>query len=904
MVEIARIAKPCQECAIHEAGAKCATKSTGPRTAKILVVCPPPTGTKNLSDKSMRTFAAAMRRQGFDREDFVFVNGIRCPFNPEHWLAKDRNRIIKPCREYLLRVIERMQPEVIIGLGALAGRQIENRAVKIMKARGVPKWHEDHNAWVMHMLDPTFVNLYPQHVPTFNVDCKTIRNFIDSSYDLEAVNQSEGHYRLVDDLQFLIDERPAHLAFDVETQGLRSKARDTRLLSMQFSTAPGTAYMVTWDKTGAKAGKRQRQKLRRQVRQLMCHPGTSVIGQNLKYDANWLLEELGIRFRLDHDTLMLNTLLDENSNDKGIDHQIKIHVPEMAGYNDAFNQKYDKSDMDAVPMDDFVQYGCGDADAALRLYHVLRPKVEKDPALWAHYRHVTMPGLNAFVGVENRGMHIDRPSLDEFAITLANQVAEQKQSLLDRIPRGVKRKHAQAGIKFSRQAFLKDILFTDMGLGLEPRVWTKTTEKLADEHKQPSTSSKDHLPYFFDDPRPVSSCMPESQRRQFRATQENADTTVGDFVMDLAEYVKNERLLSTNVVGFRDKYMVGDYIYPSYSLWTAVTGRSASQDPNGQNFPKRGKAAKAYRRIFIPPPGMIQLEADLSQAELRIAGDMAGDQEMIRIYQEDGDIHTETALIVMGITMQQFRRLPRDEQGLARFKAKAVNFGFLYGMGWRKFIVYAKTQYGVEFTEQEARRIRDAFFLKYRGLGPWHRSIRDFVSEHKFVRSYSGRIRHLPMVDSTEEYVTHGAERQGINSPVQEFASSLGVMAMGRLDLEVDDRYLALTGFVHDALYAYCAPEHVEWGARTLKHYMETNDIVGAFGRVMDIPITADVSFGWNGRDMYEMGHIPADSPYDFDALAVEYGTDDGPADFGLPPQLEPSDGGLREVPNYLRLAA
>jgi len=159
------------------------------------------------------------------------------------------------------------------------------------------------------------------------------------------------------------------------------------------------------------------------------------------------------------------------------------------------------------------------------------------------------------------------------------------------------------------------------------------------------------------------------------------------------------------------------------------------------------------------------------------------------------------------------------------------------------------------------------------------------------------------MVDSAEEYVTHGAERQGINSPVQEFASSLGVMAMGRVDLEVDNRYLALTGFVHDALYAYCAPQHVEWGAKTLKHYMETNDIVGAFGRVMDIPITADVSFGWNGRDMFEMGTI-TEEPYDFDALAVEYGDEEnGPVEFGLPPQETPPDNGLRDVPDYLLAA-
>lgn len=904
-----RLNDPCGQCFLGDQ--KNATRSSGSRQAKYLVIVPPPSwedvrNKRNLRPNLMTTFAKAMRQQGFQKEEFVFVNAVRCEFKPDEVIAKDRNQIIKPCREYLLRVVDQMRPEVIISLGALAARQAENRAVKITKARGLPKWSEEHGAWLFHMLDPGYVGLYPQHMPTFNVDCKTLRHFIDSGYELEDVARSAGRYELVDDLQFLIDARPSVLSFDVETQGLRPKARDTKLLSMQFSAEAGTGYMVTWDKSDAQASMRQKRKLRRQIRELMCHPDTHAIGQNLKFDALWLLEELGIRIRVAQDTLMLTALMDENSNDKGIDHQIKIHVPDMAGYNDHFNATYDKSDMDSVPMKDFVPYGCGDVDAAIRLYEVLMERLREDRPLHAHYQHVSLPGINAFVGIEHRGQKIDRTALDDFAIVLAAQVAEQKQSLLDRIPRAVKRHHAVAGIKFTRAAFLKDILFSEQGFGLVPRVWTKTTEKLSDDQKQPSTSSKDHLPFFFNDTRPIAEFVTAGQYEKIADKWENSGGTVGDFCIDLAEYVKNERLLSTNVLGFREKYMVGDHIYPSYSLWTAVTGRSASRDPNGQNFPKRGKAAKSYRRIFIPPEGMVQLEADLSQAELRIAGDMANDQEMIRIYnQVGGDIHKETACIVMGINMAAFNRLPRDEQSLARFKAKAVNFGFIYGMGWRKFIIYAKTQYGVEFTEAEARRIRDAFFEKYAGLNPWHRAMREFAGRHKFVRSYSGRVRHLPMIDSDEEYITHEAERQGINSPVQEFASTLGIMAMGRLDLEVDDRYLALTGFVHDALYAYCAPEHVEWGAKTLKHYMETNDILGTFGRDMDIPIVADVGFGWNAAEMWEMGTLD-DSSYDFEALADrlrDEETDEAP-DFRLPAQVTPPNDGLRDIPDYLRLVA
>jgi DNA polymerase I-like protein with 3'-5' exonuclease and polymerase domains len=408
-------------------------------------------------------------------------------------------------------------------------------------------------------------------------------------------------------------------------------------------------------------------------------------------------------------------------------------------------------------------------------------------------------------------------------------------------------------------------------------VYTKSTAKLADEFKIPSTSSKDHLPFFFDHPRH------------------------GDFCIRLAEWLKTNTLLNTNVRKFREHYIVNGKVHPIYSLWTAVTGRTASRDPNGQNYPKRGEQAKAYRKIFVAPPGYVMLEADLSQAELRIAADIANDLTMLRIYRENGDIHKYTACIVLGITLDEFEDLPKAEQKLARFKAKAVNFGFLYGMWWRKFIIYAKTQYGVEFTEAEAQRIRNGFFETYYGLAPWHDATREFVLEHGYVRSYSGRIRHLPMVWSEDERIQQEAVRQAINSPVQNFASDLGVMALSRIDQEVDPQYLAVVGFVHDALYALVPERYVEWGAKTLKHYMETNPLEQWFGRRMKLPIVADVAFGWNGGETFEMKGLEQSVRFDFDSIAMD---SDGNRLFELPRQFIPKGNGRTTQPEYLRLSA
>ncbi len=250
---------------------------------------------------------------------------------------------------------------------------------------------------------------------------------------------------------------------------------------------------------------------------------------------------------------------------------------------------------------------------------------------------------------------------------------------------------------------------------------------------------------------------------------------------------------------------------------------------------------------------------------MRIAGEMARDPVITRIYQEDGDIHISTACIVMNVSEATFRTLDKKEQKDGRQKAKAVNFGFIYGMGWRKFIGYAKTQYAVTFTEAEAKRIRDAFFTKYKGLKRWHDNTRDYAMKHGFVRSFSGLVRHLPMIHSTEEYVQQEAVRQAINSPVQEFGSTLGVIALGRMNKEVDPTYLEIIGFIHDAIYAYVKCEYLEWGLKTLGYYMESTPILEWFGHDMRIPIKSDPSFGLNMGDVFELEDFPRDStPYDW----------------------------------------
>lgn len=883
----------CQGCPLDGLHSRPA-EAYGDTQAPYMLVCDKPSffNFKNdtpISDNSLQILKRTLRGSGFNPVDFYIVPQVRCPYNEEEYTTKDKKLIQKCCREHLLDDVHEFRPTAIIPMGSEPARQVLGKAVKITKVRGVVTNSEELGVKVFPILSPAQVAMYPQHQPILNADVETFGRLVDSDFDVQKAEEGVlGDYSFIDDLEFLIEQNPKEVFFDIEATGLEFFAegphnvRDydpsvhgkeftpgAAVLTMQFCIEPGTAYMLVWDHPENPVPEERKEVLIGQLRRLLCDRDRVVIGQNIKFDCLYVWEQLGIRFKIGGDTLTMAALLDENMLTKNQDVLVKHYVPEMAGYADNFNATVDKSRMWEVPLSKMIGYGCGDVDSGLCLYDAMYDELAKDKRLLQHYRRVTLPGLNTFVTVERRGLGVDFDALDAFEKVMEDSVAAQYESLISQVPKSIKRKHIDKGLAFSRSDFLQDILFRHKdGFRLKPVVFTKTTAKLSGDMRVPSTSSKDHLPYFFDD------CP---------------------FTQELAQYMKDSRLLGTNIKGFRAKYIHAGLVRPSYRLDVTVTGRTSSENPNGQNFPKRGANAKAYRRIFVPPIGYYVLEADLSQAELRIAADMANDREMLRIYQSGGDIHKYTACIALGITLERFSALPKTEQKDWRTKAKAINFGFLYGMGWRKFIGYAKTQYGVVFTEDEAQHIREAFFSRYSALPEWHANMRRFAHENGYVRSYSGRVRHLPMIDSEDTGVQSEAERQAINSPVQEFGSALGVMALGRLNEEIDPRYLVPIAFVHDAIYCYVPYRYAMWGARTLKRYMQTNPLEKWFNLRMKCPIVADVSIGMNLGDTYELEGFSLDEEYDYRSLWNE---EEGTGLY-LPTQRVPPNEGRQTRPIY-----
>lgn len=289
----------------------------------------------------------------------------------------------------------------------------------------------------------------------------------------------------------------------------------------------------------------------------------------------------------------------------------------------------------------------------------------------------------------------------------------------------------------------------------------------------------------------------------------------------------------------------GDYaqydgrIHPSFNITNVITGRTSCSEPNLQQVPRNPE----LRNLYTAPEGRVLIEADYSQIELRIAADYANDKAMLNIYNTGGDIHLETASSISGVPKH---RVTKEQ----RSKAKAVNFGFLYGMSARGFTNYAFDSYGVVFGTEEAERYRQLFFQKYSGLLPWHKEMEILCEAMGGVENRFGRFRSLPKIYSSSRYDRGEAIRRAINTPVQGTASDLLLLSAIEIDNKLrSELNLQIVGTVHDSILIEC-PEDVEkYATKEVKKIMSAPEALDVFDVSFKIPLEVDVAVGsWGSK--------------------------------------------------------
>jgi DNA polymerase-1 len=437
------------------------------------------------------------------------------------------------------------------------------------------------------------------------------------------------------------------------------------------------------------------------------------------------------------------------------------------------------------------------------LYHRFREELKQQPRTARIFVKLMMPASNVLTRMELRGIYVNQDRLNMRYEEAMGRLNGYRKYMLKYLPDEYRPNYGQA-----RQESPRDLINFNSPKQVGDWLFNYLELEILEETKTGQPSTKESVLLQLSKKHPA--------------------------VKALLQFRKWQKFMSTYLTPW--KYEAVDErsrIHTTYKLYGTVTGRLSSEGPNLQNVPRD----PFIRGILGAPPGWQFVEADYSQIELRIAAVLARENRMLREFLTGKDIHRTTAATIMGSH-------PRDVTPEQRKMAKAVNFGFLYGMGAKKFVDYALEKYDVEVTLEEAQDFRDQFFTNYPKLLPWHERQRRLAKRYERVQSPIGRVRHLPNVHSQDKHVRADAERQAINSPVQSFASDLMLLSMVRLDAVLPSRTARIVGTVHDQLLFQVRNESVAEVVPIIRSQMENVPLKKTFGIELPVPIEVEIKVG------------------------------------------------------------
>ena len=576
--------------------------------------------------------------------------------------------------------------------------------------------------------------------------------------------------------------RSSLFAFDTETTSLNYMAAE--VVGVSFAVEAGAAAYVplAHDYPGA-PDQLNRDAVLEALKPLLEDERVAKVGQHLKYDANVLVNH-GITLRGIHeDTMLESYVIDSAGSRHDLDTlalkylgQRTIHFEDIAGKGAkqlTFNQ---------VPIEQAAPYAAEDAEVTFRLHQQLSEKLKQEPALSALYRELEIPLVPVLSRIERNGALVCRDTL-----------AAHSQELGERILALESQAHELAGGPFNLGSpkQLGEVLFNQLELPV-----LRKTPKGA-----PSTAEDVLAELALDYPLPAV----------------------------LMEYRGLSKLKST----YTDKLpeMIDSRtgrVHTSYHQAVTATGRLSSSDPNLQNIPIRTEEGRRIRQAFIASPGNKIVAADYSQIELRIMAHLSQDSGLLTAFAEGLDVHSATAAEVFGVGIDAV-------SGDQRRKAKAINFGLIYGMS----AFGLGKQLGIG--RNEAQEYIDLYFARYPGVAEYMARTRESAHDIGYVETLRGRRLYLPEINARNRQRQQAAERTAINAPMQGTAADIIKMAM----LAVDD-WLATSGVdarlimqVHDELVFEVEASAVEELCATVTQLMSG---VG----VLDVPLLVEAGTGDN----------------------------------------------------------
>lgn len=577
-------------------------------------------------------------------------------------------------------------------------------------------------------------------------------------------------------LQNLLNQ--TSVCFDTETTGI--DALNAELVGMSFSWQKGEAFYVPFPEN-----KEDAQILANKFKSFFENESIEKIGQNVKYDLK-VLTKYGITIKGKlFDTMIAHYLINPDMR-----HNMDVLSETYLKYSpksieDLIGKKgKNQKSMRDVALEEIKEYAAEDADITLQLKQNFSPILDKAETKKL-FDEIEIPLIPVLAAMELEGINLDVPFLKEMSIEMAKESSELEQKIYE-----------TAGEKFNLASpkQLGDILFDKMKIGGTKQKKTKTGQYATGEEV---------LSYLANE---------------------------HQIVKDILEWRQMVKLQSTYIDALPNQVdATTGRVHTDYMQTVAATGRLSSNNPNLQNIPIRTERGRLIRKAFIARDENYTLvSADYSQIELRIIAALSGEENMIKAFQNNEDIHRSTAAKVFNVPLEEVTKEQRSN-------AKTVNFGIIYGVS--AFGLSNQTS----LSRKESAELIDAYYATYPKLKSYMSNQVDFARENGYVQTILGRRRYLKDINSANMMVKSGAERNAVNAPIQGSAADIIKIAMINIHkkLTSENWKSKMLLQVHDELVFDVHNSELEKIKPMIKQEMEN-----AF--IMDVPLEVEIGVGKN----------------------------------------------------------
>ena len=609
----------------------------------------------------------------------------------------------------------------------------------------------------------------------FSQESDTVKDKIDTDYQCILT-----HEQLDDWLAKLTNCQ--QFAFDTETDNVDHI--HAKLVGISLSVTPHqAAYIPINHQYLGVPDQLPLNEVLTKLKPILENPKIKKIAQNAKFDYS-VLANYGIYVQgIAYDTMLESYVLNSTErHDMDSMANRYLHLKTIT-YNELTKVDKKQITIDAIEVEKTTQYAAEDADVTLQLHQKLWPEVEKDQKLSKLFTDIEMPLAIVLADMERTGVLIDPKQLNEYSTELNKKMLEIETEL-----------QFLAGEKFnpSSPKQIQAILF-----------------------------EKHQLPVL-------------------KKTPKGDPSTSEDVLSELAEqYVLPRKiLLYRSLAKLKNTYTdklplmispIDHRIHTNYNQIGTVTGRLSSNDPNLQNIPVRNEEGRRIRQAFIAPQGYKIISADYSQIELRIMAHLSQDQSLLSAFANDKDIHRVTASEVLS-------KPEADVTAEERRRAKAVNFGLIYGMS-----AFGLSKQ-INIPRKEAQFYIDRYFERYPGVQTYMEETRQLAAQQGYVETLSGRRLYLPKIISGNAIEKRGAERAAINAPMQGTAADIIKTAMIKMSEWIKNQPIGsikMVMQVHDELVFEVKEELVSEYSVLIKSIMEDC-------YQLSVPLKVDVGVGNN----------------------------------------------------------